>query len=119
MRAIAAIIIALALATPTHAAPPTKADVNTWALKGNHAPPARFAGYPSVPFKVDVVPHWQIELVCGKAKRMVRPACTSTGPKGTWIFVSDWLEGRALEAVLWHEYGHVNAYAAGTKWNHR
>lgn len=113
MRILFAFIIAIALVSPTHAATITKAQVNAWALKGNHAPPTRFAGYPSVPFTLDVVPHWQIELVCGKAKRKgdVRPACTSTGPKGTWIFVSDWLHGAALEAVMRHEYGHVNGWS--------
>lgn len=113
MRAIVAIIIALALATPTYAASPTKAQINAWALAKNHAPPARFAGYPTTPFKLDIVPHWQIELVCGKPipPAKSRPACTSTGPKGTWIFVSAWLHGRALKAVLWHEYGHVNGWS--------
>jgi hypothetical protein len=113
MRVLLAFIIALALASPVLAATITKAQVNAWALKGNHAPPARFDGYPSVPFTLDIVPHWQIELVCGKAKRKgdVRPACTSTGPKGTWIFVSDWLTGRALKVVMRHEYGHVNGWS--------
>lgn len=112
------IVILLAfLATP--AAAMSKAELNALVMRGNHAPPAKFDHYPTIPFKLDVVPHWQIELVCGKSRLQARPACTSTGPKGTWIFVSDWLRGRALKIVLRHEYGHVNAYAAGTVWNHR
>ncbi|HVL10831.1 MAG TPA: hypothetical protein VM512_16975 [Burkholderiaceae bacterium] len=108
-----AVLVALALTLPATAAPMTKAQLNANVLKSNHAPPARFNHKPTVPFTLDVVPHWQIELVCGKAERKgdVRPACTSTGPKGTWIFVSDWLTGRALKAVMRHEYGHVNGWS--------
>lgn len=106
------LLVLAALISPAFAAP-TKAQINAWALAKNHAPPARYDHKPTVPFTLDTVPHWQIELVCGKPKPPAksRPACTSTGPAGTWIFVSDWLTGPALKAVMRHEYGHVNGWS--------
>lgn len=122
MKTLIVLLLSLALVAPVFAAAPkTPAQLNAEVLRNpqKYLPPKHLDHKPTVRYKLDITPHWQIDLVCGKGKRgTTRGACTSTGPKGNWIFISDWLEGRAYQIVLRHEWGHLNAIIEGKPWNH-
>lgn len=80
------------------------------------APPAQFNHEPVAAYVVDIVPHKQLPVVCGKPKgEKVRVGCAMTNKLGSFIFITDAVasDKRAYAIVFRHERAHLNG------WKHR